>query len=136
MVCGFPVDGEEKILSVTQRSLLRQLIEEEETEPLPGRTLMIKCLDLKSKKEWKIREVKATGTIQSFNSEKVEDTGEEKEPEAIKEAPAQDTKAREKFKGEVQKRTKKRKEAEKKEVAIDAQEVADPDREREDREET
>lgn len=76
----FPVeaDGEEKILSVTQKSLLRQLVEEEEEEPLPGRTLQIKCLDLKTKKEWKIREVKATGTVQSWAGKENDDKDKEK----------------------------------------------------------
>ena len=105
----FPVEveGEEKVLSVTQRSLLRQLIEEEEEEPLPGRTLTIKCLDLKTKKEWKIREVK--GALQSFSKteEKKATVEEEQEPEAIPEAEEQDKKAKEKFKKEVQKRARK-----------------------------
>lgn len=117
----FPVEveGEEKILSVTQRSLLRQLIEEEEEEPLPGRTLTIKCLDLKTKKEWKIREVK--GQLASFEDKKQVETEkeEEKEPEAIPEADDQDKKAKEKFKKEVAKRAKK----------VKAQEEADKEAE-------
>ena len=112
----FPVevDGEEKILSVTQRSLLRQLIEEEETEPLPGRTLMIKCLDLKTKKEWKIREVKSGIQGGAWEGKKKEPEPEEKEPEAIPEAEEQDKAAKEKFKKEVAKRSKKTKDQEKK----------------------
>lgn len=104
----FPVevDGEEKILSVTQRSLLRQLIEEEEEEPLPGRTLMIKCLDLKSKKEWKIREVKAEGSLETWKGKK--QTKEEPEPEE-KQAENEDEekkKDKAKFMQEVEKRKK------------------------------
>ena len=107
----FPVEveGEEKILSVTQRSLLRQLIEEEEEEPLPGRTLMIKCLDLKTKKEWKIREVKAEGSLETWK-------GKEKVKKDIEESLAKDEarekdtdKDKEKFKKEVAKRTQARK---------------------------
>ncbi|DBA35241.1 TPA_asm: hypothetical protein vir530_00017 [dsDNA virus vir530] len=114
----FPVEveGEGKILSVTQRSLLRQLIEEEETEPLVGRTLMIKCLDLKTKKEWKIREVKAPGIGQDWAAKKEAAPEEEAEPEPIKEASEQDDKAKEKFKKEVEKRTRKRKAAAKTET--------------------
>ena len=116
----FPVEveGEEKILSVTQRSLLRQLIEEEEEEPLPGRTLMIKCLDLKTKKEWKIREVKAAGSLETWKGKK-----ETKEEEVAQEKEeAQDTdekkKDKEKFKKEVAKRTTARGKAEKKEPEV------------------
>ena len=116
----FPVEveGEEKILSVTQRSLLRQLIEEEEEEPLPGRTLMIKCLDLKTKKEWKIREVKAAGSLETWKGKK-----ETKEEEVAQEKEeAQDTdekkKDKEKFQKEVAKRTTARRKAEKKEPEV------------------
>lgn len=102
----FPVevDGEEKILSVTQRSLLRQLIEEEEEEPLPGRTLMIKCLDLKTKKEWKIREVKAEGSLESWKGKK--QTKEEPEPVEKKPEDEETEKAKDKakFMQEVEKR--------------------------------
>ena len=116
----FPVEveGEEKILSVTQRSLLRQLIEEEEEEPLPGRTLMIKCLDLKTKKEWKIREVKAEGSLESWKGKKEAKKGEEAEENApVEKQPAED-KEKEKFKKEVAKRTTARRKAEKKEPEV------------------
>ena len=116
----FPVEveGEEKILSVTQRSLLRQLIEEEEEEPLPGRTLMIKCLDLKTKKEWKIREVKAEGSLETWKGkEKVKKELEESIEKDENEAKEKDN-DKEKFKKEVAKRTTARKKAEKKEPEI------------------
>ena len=75
----FPVqvEGEEKILSVTQKSLLRQLIEEEEEDPLPGRTLVIKCLDLKKKTQWKIKEVAAPDNITNWKGDK--EVGQDKE---------------------------------------------------------
>lgn len=107
----FPVivDGEEKILSVTQRSLLRQLIEEEEEEPLPGRTLTIKCLDIKTKKEWKIREVKGENNISRDWAAKDKD----KEDEASTEEAAQDSKEEtpehKKFMEGVKEQTKKNK---------------------------
>ena len=116
----FPVEveGEEKILSVTQRSLLRQLIEEEEEEPLPGRTLMIKCLDLKTKKEWKIREVKAEGSLETWKGKK--ETPQDKDDVLSPEerASVDEAKDREKFKKEVSKRTTARRKAEKKEPEI------------------
>jgi len=113
----FPVevDGEDKILSVTQRSLLRQLIEEEEEEPLPGRTLMIKCLDLKTKKEWKIREVKAEGSLETWKGKKEAKKEEETVEDAQTDKPPAEDKEKERFKKEVAKRTSARKKTEKKE---------------------
>lgn len=112
----FPVEveGEDKILSVTQRSLLRQLIEEEEEEPLPGRTLMIKCLDLKTKKEWKIREVKAEGSLETWKGKKEAKKEEDTTEDETAEKPPAEDKEKEKFKKEVAKRTSARKKAEKK----------------------
>ena len=127
----FPVEveGEEKILSVTQRSLLRQLIEEEEEEPLPGRTLMIKCLDIKTKKEWKIREVKAEGSLETWKGkEKVKKELEESIEKDENEAKEKDN-DKEKFKKEVAKRTQARKKTEKK--TTESTENATEDREAE-----
>jgi hypothetical protein len=114
----FPVevDGEEKILSVTQRSLLRQLIEEEEEEPLPGRTLMIKCLDLKTKKEWKIREVKAEGSLETWKGKKSDTEETEKKEKSTPPAYDEENKDKEKFKAEVAKRTTARRKAKKTET--------------------
>ena len=113
----FPVEveGEDKILSVTQRSLLRQLIEEEEEEPLPGRTLMIKCLDLKTKKEWKIREVKAEGSLETWKGKKEAKKEEETVEDAPTDKPSAEDKEKERFMKEVAKRTSARKKTEKKE---------------------
>ena len=122
----FPVEveGEEKILSVTQRSLLRQLIEEEEEEPLPGRTLMIKCLDLKTKKEWKIREVKAEGSLESWKGQKKNDDDDRGILTADEKKKIDELTGKEKFKKEVAKRTSARKKTEEKkpEIAKDATE--------------
>ena len=114
----FPVevDGEEKILSVTQRSLLRQLIEEEEEEALPGRTLMIKCLDLKTKKEWKIREVKAEGSLETWKGKKSDTEKPEKKEKSTPPADDEENKDKEKFKAEVAKRTTARRKAKKTET--------------------
>ena len=53
---SFPVneDGEKRILE-PNRSLLAQLIEEDSIKPIIGRTLKIKCLDLKGMRNWSIR---------------------------------------------------------------------------------
>jgi len=114
----FPVEveGEEKILSVTQRSLLRQLIEEEEEEPLPGRTLMIKCLDLKTKKEWKIREVKAEGSLESWKGKKADAGEAEKKDKSAPPADDEKDKDKAKFKEEVAKRTAARRKPKKTET--------------------
>ena len=111
----FPVevDGEEKILSATQRSLINQLAEEHDEEPLPGRTLMIKCLDLRTKREWKIREVKAEGSLETWKGKK--EPKKEEEIQEKEETPDTEEKEKdkEKFKREVAKRTSARKKAEK-----------------------
>ena len=116
----FPVevDGEEKILSATQRSLINQLAEEHDEEPLPGRTLMIKCLDLRTKREWKIREVKAEGSLETWKGKK--EPKKEEEAQEKEETPNTDEKKKdkEKFKKEVAKRTTARKKAEKKEPEV------------------
>lgn len=127
----FPVEveGEDKILSVTQRSLLRQLIEEEEEEPLPGRTLMIKCLDLKTKKEWKIREVKAEGSLETWKGKKEAKKEEDTTEDETAEKPPAEDKEKEKFKKEVAKRTSARKKTEKSNTEI--KENATEDRETE-----
>lgn len=127
----FPVEveGEEKILSVTQRSLLRQLIEEEEEEPLPGRTLMIKCLDLKTKKEWKIREVKAEGSLETWKGKKEAKKEEDTTEDETAEKPPAEDKEKEKFKKEVAKRTSARKKTENSNTEI--KENATEDRETE-----
>ena len=132
----FPVevDGEEKILSATQRSLINQLAEEHDEEPLPGRTLMIKCLDLRTKREWKIREVKAEGSLETWKGKK--EPKKEEEAQEKEETPNTDEKKKdkEKFKKEVAKRTTARKKAEKKEpeVTTDAAEVRETEETRED----
>jgi len=55
---SFPVtvDGENKLLE-PNISLLNQLMDEDDIEPLLGRTLLIKCLDLEGKRNWAIRPI-------------------------------------------------------------------------------
>lgn len=50
------VDGEEKVLE-PNRSLLTQLMDEDDIEPIVGRTLLIKCLDLVAFRNWSIRPI-------------------------------------------------------------------------------
>ena len=53
---SFPVrvDEADRILE-PNKSLLRQIVAEDEIESIIGRTVLIKCLDLKSMREWSIR---------------------------------------------------------------------------------
>jgi hypothetical protein len=55
---SFPVeeDGESRVLE-PNRSLLTQLLDEDNIESIVGRTFFIKCLDLTSKRNWSIRPV-------------------------------------------------------------------------------
>jgi hypothetical protein len=50
------IDGEDKVLE-PNRSLLTQLMDEDDIEPIFGRTLLIKCLDLATFRNWSIRPV-------------------------------------------------------------------------------
>ena len=89
---SFPVsvDGEPKLLE-PNRSLLAYIVDEDNQEDIIGRSFIIKCLDLKGKRQWKMTEV--AGDKPSWTAEEKKD--------------------KEKFRKEVQKRTKARKEEEK-----------------------
>lgn len=106
---SFPVeeDGEAKILE-PNKSLLTQLIEEDDEEDIIGAEFLIKCLNPEKKTQWKIRRI-VTGlsAVKPKPTQKEEEEQEEPEPEPIKEAEDQDKKAKEKFKKEVAKRAKK-----------------------------
>ena len=88
---SFPVsvEGEQKLLE-PNRSLLAYIVDEDNQEDIIGRSFIIKCLDLKGKRQWKMTEV--AGDKPSWTAEEKKD--------------------KEKFRKEVQKRTKARKEAE------------------------
>ena len=110
---SFPVsvDGEPKLLE-PNRSLLAYIVDEDNQEDIIGRSFIIKCLDLKGKRQWKMTEVAGdkpswTGKKQTAKEEK-----EEEEEEKSKKKAAEEKKDKEKFRKEVQKRTKARKEAE------------------------
>ena len=110
---SFPVsvDGEPKLLE-PNRSLLAYIVDEDNQEDIIGRSFIIKCLDLKGKRQWKMTEV--AGNKPSWTGkkktpqEKPQETEEEKEEKKA----AAEKKDKEKFKREVAKRTKARKEAE------------------------
>ncbi len=109
-VMSFPVevDGEDKILE-PNRSLLLVLMDEDEDEDIIGRTFMIKCLDLKSKRSWKMIEQESPLVASKKNKEKEEEEEEKETEEEEKETEEEEKKAKEKFKKEVEKRTTKRK---------------------------
>ena len=107
---SFPVllDGEEKILE-PNRSLLTQLIEEDEEETIIGAELLIKCLNPEKKTQWKIRRIaRGHGDIQTWEKQKKPEPEEEEEEEAEEKKPAQDSKDKEKFMAEVKKRKVKK----------------------------
>ena len=107
---SFPVEvnGEPKLLE-PNRSLLAYIMDEDSTGDIIGKTYIIKCLDLKGKRQWKMIEQGRGVTSQSWAGEK-KPQAEAEEPEKPKKktkaAPDND---KEKFKAEVDKRTKARK---------------------------
>lgn len=113
---SFPVeeDGESKILE-PNKSLLTQLIEEDDEEDIIGAEFLIKCLNPEKKTQWKIRRIKSDISVATERAAKKKpEPEEEPEPEVIPDVEEQDKKAKEKFKKEVAKRSKKAKEQEKK----------------------
>jgi len=131
---SFPVeeDGEAKILE-PNKSLLTQLIEEDDEEDIIGAEFLIKCLNPEKKTQWKIRRiVSGLSAIKPKPAQAKAAEPEEPEPEAIPEAEEQDKKAKEKFKKEVQKRARKVKKQE--EAAKEAEGNDEPIRESEEAE--
>lgn len=113
---SFPVllDGEEKVLE-PNRSLLTQLIEEDEESPIIGAEFLIKCLNPEKKTQWKIRRISGAGSgIESYSkpTPAAREEEPEEEPETVKEVPAD--KDKEKFmEGVKQTKAKKEKKAKK-----------------------
>ncbi len=108
---SFPVlcDGDEKILE-PNRSLLTQLIEEDEEETIIGAELLIKCLNPEKKTQWKIRRIAGSHEdIQTWKKQKKPEPEEEEEEETEEKKPAQDSKDKEKFMEGVKKTKAKRK---------------------------
>ena len=113
---SFPVllDGEEKILE-PNKSLLTQLIEEDEEEPIIGAELLIKCLNPEKKTQWKIRRIAGShADIQTWKKQKKPEPEEEETEEQLDERLSRDKKDKEKFMEGVKKtRAKKAKKEEK-----------------------
>ena len=96
---SFPVlvEGDEKILE-PNRSLLTQLIEEDEEQSIIGAEFLIKCLNPEKKTQWKLRRIAGSGSgIESYHKPVPQsaEPAEEKETEAVQEEEA--VKDKEKF---------------------------------------
>ena len=107
---SFPVEvNEEPRLLEPNRSLLAYIMDEDSTEDIMGRTFLIKCLDLKGKRQWKMIEQGRGVASTSWAGEK-KPQAEAEEPEKPKKKPkAAPDKDKEKFKKEVAKKTAERK---------------------------
>lgn len=112
---SFPVllDGDEKILE-PNRSLLTQLIEEDEEQSIIGAEFLIKCLNPEKKTQWKLRRIAGSGSgIESYHKPKEPAGEEEHEEEAGSQDPNEKDKDKEKFMEEVEKKKAARKKKEK-----------------------
>lgn len=113
---SFPVlvEGDEKILE-PNRSLLTQLIEEDEEQSIIGAEFLIKCLNPEKKTQWKLRRIAGAGSgIESYHKPVPQpaEPAQEEETEPVKEVPAD--KDKEKFmEGVKQTKAKKEKKAKK-----------------------
>ena len=113
---SFPVEvnGEPKLLE-PNRSLLAYIMDEDSTEDIIGKTFLIKCLDLKGKRQWKMIEQGRGVTSQSWAGEKKPQGEGEAEERPKKKPRAAPDKDKEKFKKEVAKKTAERQAQEQKE---------------------
>ena len=109
-VMSFPieVDGEDKILE-PNRSLLLVMSDEDEDDEILGKTFLIKCLDLKNKRSWKMVEQEAPISAKKNKPVKDEELDVESVQEDEEEPEVEEEKAKKKFKAEVAKRTATRK---------------------------
>ena len=109
-VMSFPieVDGEDKILE-PNRSLLLVMSDEDEDDEILGKTFLIKCLDLKNKRSWKMVEQEAPISARKNKTVKDEELDVESVQEDEEEPEVEEEKAKKKFKAEVAKRTATRK---------------------------
>ena len=120
---SFPVllEGDEKILE-PNRSLLTQLIEEDEEQSIIGAEFLIKCLNPEKKTQWKLRRIAGSGSgIESYQKKKESAQEEERQQEESIKDIEQAKKDKDKFMEEVEKkkatRKKKEKETEEPEAA-------------------
>jgi len=109
-VMSFPVEvnGEDKILE-PNRSLLLVMSDEDEDDEIIGKTFLIKCLDLKNKRSWKMVEQEAPISAKKNKPVKDEELDVESVQEEEEEPEVEEEKAKKKFKAEVAKRTATRK---------------------------
>ena len=116
-VMSFPVlvDGDEKILE-PNNSLLNALLDEDGEEEIIGGTFLIKCLNLKSKREWKIRRMKSDEEgIESWKGQKEQEPTPNDEKKMIINEEEEEKKKKAKFMKDVEekKKAKKQKKEEK-----------------------
>lgn len=108
-VMSFPVevDGEDKILE-PNRSLLLVMSDEDEDDEIIGKTFLIKCLDLKNKRSWKMVEQDAPLAGKKKKAKTDEEEEEETEEEELEPTKPAEDKEKKKFMAEVAKRKQKR----------------------------
>lgn len=107
---SFPVllDGEEKILE-PNKSLLTQLIEEDEEEPIIGAELLIKCLNPEKKTQWKIRRIaKGKDQISAYEEKRKTEPKDEDNQSEERAKDTEENKDKEKFMEGVKKVQKKK----------------------------
>ena len=112
---SFPVlvEGEEKKLE-PNRSLLIQLIEEDEEQSIIGAEFLIKCLNPEKKTQWKLRRIAGAGSgIESYHKPVPQPAEPAQEEETEADQEEEKSKDKEKFMREVKKtRAKKQKKPE------------------------
>lgn len=109
---SFPVllEGDEKILE-PNRSLLTQLIEEDEEQSIIGAEFLIKCLNPEKKTQWKLRRIAGAGSgIESYHKPVPQPAEPAQEEETEADQEEEKSKDKEKFMEGVKKtRAKKQK---------------------------
>lgn len=109
---SFPVlvEGDEKILE-PNRSLLTQLIEEDEEQSIIGAEFLIKCLNPEKKTQWKLRRIAGAGSgIESYHKPVPQPAEQAQEEETETDQEKEASKDKEKFMEEVKKVKAKKKE--------------------------
>lgn len=110
---SFPVvvDGDERILE-PNKSLLTQLIAEDEEEAIIGQELIIKCLNPEKKTQWRIRRIApSSSNIESYGKTKQEEPEDEDSTPGNAAQENVDDKEKEEFLKKVKKVTTRKKTA-------------------------
>jgi len=137
-VMSFPVlvDGDEKILEPNS-SLLNALLDEDSEEEIIGGTFLIKCLNLKSKREWKIRRMKSDEEgIESWKGKKEKTEPDDSPIHQPVPAESEEEKKRAKFMEGVEKKKKAAKQKKETKEGEDNAETVNKDDEAESTEES